>query len=94
MNNLFKQLHPQSQIRANQRGSLPSKNNDLLKSFLNSSNPQELLNSLISSNPQMKNLMNVFQSSGMTPKQFFYNYAQQQGINPDEFLNSLKSGKE
>ena len=74
-------------------GSLPSKN-DLLQKFLNSSNPKELLNSLISNNPQMKNIMGLLQSSGMTPKQFFYNYAQQNGIDPDQFLNSLKNGKE
>ena len=78
----------------NQKGSLPSSNNDLLKSIFNSSNPKELLNSLISSNPQAKNVMNLLQSSGMTPKQFFYNYAQQNGIDPDQFINSLKSGKE
>jgi hypothetical protein len=30
--------------------------------------------------------MQLMRSSGMTPKQFFYDYAQQQGINPDEFL--------
>ena len=34
--------------------------------------------------------MQTMQSSNMTPKQFFYNYAQQNGINPDEFINSLK----
>ena len=92
MNNLFNQLHRQPMV--NQRGSLPSNNNDLLKSIFNSSNPKELLNSLISSNPQYKNVMNLLQSSGMTPKQFFYNYAQQNGIDPDQFINSLKSGKE
>jgi len=70
--------------------SLPSKS-DLFKKFLNSSNPNELLNSLISNNPKMKNLMQLMQSSGMTPKQFFYNYAQQNGINPDDFINSLKN---
>ena len=88
MNNLFQQLNNQSQL--NQR-SLPLRNNsDLLRKFPNSSNPNELLNSLISNNPQMQNLMQVMRSSNMTPKQFFYNYAQQNGINPDDFLNSLK----
>ena len=71
------------------QGSLPSKN-DLLKKFLNSSNPNELINSMISNNPKLQSVMQLMNSSGMTPKQFFYNYAQQNGINPDEFLNSLK----
>ena len=66
--------------------SLPSKNNNLFKQILNSSNPNELLNSMISQNPKLQSVMQLMRSSGMTPKQFFYDYAQQQGINPDEFL--------
>jgi hypothetical protein len=37
----------------------------------------------------MKNVMQLMQNSGKTPKEFFYNYAQQNGINPDNFINSL-----
>lgn len=83
MNNLFQQLN-QQQTQTSQ-GSLPSRNN-LLKQILNSSNPNELLNSIISNNPKMQQVMKLMQSSGMSPKQFFYQYAQQNGINPDEFL--------
>ena len=75
--------------RAANPGSLSR--NDLLKKFLNSSNPQELLNSLISQNPQLQNLMQSMNSSGMSPKQFFYSYAKQNGIDPDQFLSSLKN---
>jgi hypothetical protein len=42
------------------------------------------------SNPKMQNVLQLFQNSNLTPKQFFYQYAQQQGINPDQFLNSFK----
>jgi hypothetical protein len=83
MNNLFQQLMSQSH---QSQGSLPSRNNEFLKSLLSSSNPEELLNNLISSNPKLQSVMQLMRSSGMTPKQFFYDYAQQQGINPDEFL--------
>jgi hypothetical protein len=58
----------------------------MLKKILSSSNPNELVNNMISSNPKLQSIMQLMKSSGMTPKQFFYNYAQQQGINPDEFL--------
>ena len=34
--------------------------------------------------------MQLFKSSKMTPKQFFYQYAQQKGVDPDQFLNSMK----
>ena len=74
---------------ANQGSSLSR--NDLFKNFLNSSNPKELLNSLISQNPQLQNLMQVMNSSRMTPKQFFYSYAKQKGIDPDQFLSSLRN---
>ena len=86
MNNLYQQLKTQTS-----RGSLPSRNNDLLKQVLNSSNPNELLNSLISQNPQLHTLMQSMNSSGMTPKQFFYTYAKQNGVDPDQFLSSLKN---
>ena len=52
------------------------------------SNPSQLVQNTILSNPNMKNMMNLFNSSGMTPKQFFYNYAKSQGIDPEQFLNS------
>ena len=86
---MFQQL-TQSQVN---QGSLPSlrNNGELFKKLLSSSNPNELVNSLVSNNPQMQQVMQLMQSSGMTPKQFFYNYAQKNGINPDEFLNSLKN---
>ena len=67
-----------------------SKNKTLLQNFLKSSNPTQMLQNMIQSNPKMQNIMQLFNSSGMTPKQFFYQYAEQQGVNPDEFLNSLK----
>lgn len=82
MNSLFNQLN-NSNIKSSPKG-------DLLKTFLNSSNPNELINSLISKNPQLQNLMQLYNSSGLTPKQFFYNYANSKGINPDSFINSLK----
>jgi hypothetical protein len=45
---------------------------------------------MINTNPQARTLVQNFQSSGLTPKQFFYQYAQQKGIDPDQFLQSLK----
>ena len=83
---MFQQLN---KIQLSQ-GSLPSRNNDLLKKILNSSNPNELLNSMISSNPKLQSVMQLMNSSGMTPKQFFYNYAQQNGIDPSQLINTLQ----
>ena len=56
---------------------------------MNSSNPMELIQSISNQNPALRNVMSLFNSSGMSPKQFFYNYANSRGINPDQFINSL-----
>lgn len=66
-----------------------SKSNFSLKSLLNSSNPNELVQKIISQNPQLNNVMQLMQGSGKTPKDFFYQFAQSKGVNPDQFLNSL-----
>lgn len=41
-------------------------------------------------NPKMNNVMSLLKGSNMSPKQFFYYYAQQNGVNPDQFLNSMR----
>lgn len=82
-------MEPPQQI--NQRRTLPSlKNNfNLLKNLINnSSNPTSFVQNLIMNNPKVKPIMESFNSSGMSPKQYFYHYAKQQGIDPDQFLNS------
>ena len=69
---------------------LQSKNKTLLQNFLKSSNPTQMLQNMIQSNPKMQNIMQLFNSSGMTPKQFFYQYAQQNGIDPTQLIKSLQ----
>jgi hypothetical protein len=79
-------------MQLNNQKSLPLRNNSNVNSFkslLKSSNPSELIQNLISQNPKMKSVMQLMQNSGKTPKEFFYNYAKEQGINPDQFINSL-----
>ena len=80
----------QPQLSNNNLKSLLSKNNlNSFKSLLNSSNPQELIQNFISQNPQMNNVIQLMKTSGKSPKDFFYQFAQQKGVNPDEFINSL-----
>lgn len=50
--------------------------------------PNALIQKLMMNNPRLKSVMDLMSNSGMTPKQFFYKYAQENGINPDQFLNS------
>jgi hypothetical protein len=46
---------------------------------------------MVKNNPKMQNVMQLFNSSGQSPKDFFYQYAQQNGVDPNQFLNSLVS---
>ena len=62
---------------------------NVFKSLMNSGNPAEAVKNLVQNNPKMQSVMNMFNTSGMSPKDFFYQYAQQNGVNPDQFINSL-----
>ena len=57
--------------------------------FLQSSNPQEFLMNMASQNPKLLSLLALMQSSNQSPKDFFMNYAKQQGIDPNQFISQL-----
>ena len=82
-------MTPSQQQVSNQSPSLNSNAKNVFKNLMNASNPNEVISSIVNSNPQMQNVMSLFNSSGMTPKQFFYQFANQKGVNPDQFINSL-----
>ena len=94
MNSLFQQLQSQNQNlnlqQNNQRLSTLKNNFKDIQSLLKSSSPQEVIQNMTRNNPQMQNVLQIFQNSKMTPKQFFYQYAKQVGVDPDQFLNSIK----
>ena len=60
---------------------------NLLKS---SGNPQELLNQLMMTSPNMKQVMEIVQQYGGDANRAFYALAEQKGINPQEILDLLK----
>ena len=53
-------------------------------------NPQLMLNQLMTSNPQLKQAMDIINQSGGDPKKAFYALAEQKGVDPNEILNMLK----
>ncbi len=85
MNSLFQQL--QNPSITNQKLSTPKNN---LKALLNSNNPQSFIQNILKNNPQAQNLINLMNNSGLSPKDFFYQYARQNGVDPDQFINNLK----
>lgn len=64
--------------------------NELIQALKKSSNPEAFVRNMISTNPQFQSIYQLFQGSGMTPKQFFYQYAQQNGVDPNQVLGMLQ----
>ena len=56
----------------------------------NSKNPQQMLQSVAKNNPQLQQIMNLVQSSNMSPRDLFYKMAQQKGVDPNQIINMLK----
>lgn len=65
-------------------------NNPLVSAFKmirGAKNPQQMLNNMVQRNPQMKQAMDMLRNSGKSPKDFFYEAAKQQGVDPNSILN-------
>lgn len=56
----------------------------------NAGNPQQMLQSVAQSNPQVQQVLSMVQMSNMSPKDLFYQMAQQKGVDPNQILNMLK----
>ena len=54
-----------------------------------SRNPQMMIQTLMQTNPFMKQAMDYIQQNGGNPKEAFYKLAEEKGVNPDSVLNSL-----
>lgn len=63
-------------------------NNNLLTLFQNSKNPQELVNNMLASNPRITQLINQYGNGD--PKTAFYEYARQNGQDPQAILNMVQ----
>lgn len=71
----------------NARGINPQQVKQMWNNLKTLSNPQQAINNMIQSNPQLNQIM---QMSKGDPKQAFYSLAQQKGIDPNYILNMLK----
>lgn len=54
-----------------------------------SRNPQMMVQTLMKTNPAMKQAMDYIQANGGDPKEAFYKLAEEKGVDPDSVLNSL-----
>ena len=75
------------------RSSQPN-NFSQIKNMMNivrsSGNPQAMLQSMIQSNPQLKQVMDIVNKSGGDPKTAFYKMAEEKGVDPEEILAMLR----
>jgi hypothetical protein len=55
--------------------------------FKSASNPNALVNQMMSQNPQVRQIINQY---GGDPKTAFYKYAEANGIDPNDVLGMLK----
>lgn len=88
MNSLYQQLN-QSPARMSSPNNI-SQIKNMMNMIRNAGNPKAMLNSLINSNPQMKNVMSLVQQSGGDPKAAFYKLAEQKGVDPNTILQMLQ----
>ena len=51
----------------------------MIQQLANSVNPMQMLQNMAAQTPQGQAVMQEYQASGMSPKEFFYKYAQQKG---------------
>ena len=54
-----------------------------------SRNPQMMVQTLMKTNPAMKQAVDYIQANGGDPKEAFYKLAEEKGVDPDSVLNSL-----
>ena len=52
-------------------------------------NPQMMVQNMLRQNPQVSQLINQY---GNDPQRAFYALCEQKGINPQEFINTLRNG--
>ena len=63
--------------------------NNILQIITNGQNPNQVIQQMVSQNPQAQVLLNQMQQSGMSVKDFTLQYAKQNNINIQPILNTL-----
>ena len=61
----------------------------MIQTFKNSQNPQQMMQSVIMSNPKMKDISQLVSAMGGDPKAAFYAAAKQKGVDPNVILGII-----
>lgn len=62
----------------------------MMKTVQMARNPQMMLQTMVRSNPAMKQAIDYINQNGGDPEQAFYRLADEKGVDPQEILNSLR----
>lgn len=87
-NSLYQQLMTRSPS-SNPQPQMDDQVKQLFNSVKSSANPMASLNMLAQQNPKLGQIMQMVTMSGKHPKDLFYMYAQQMGIDPNTILSNL-----
>lgn len=78
-NPMLQKLRPTNQAQTS---------NNMLAMLQNANNPQQLINNILTNNPQLTTLINQYGNGD--PKAAFYEYARRTGQNPQQVLNMIQ----
>lgn len=62
----------------------------MINMIRNARNPQQMMNQLAQTNPQMQQVMSVINKNGGDAKKAFYAMAQERGVDPNSILSMLR----
>lgn len=65
--------------------------NDVFSAIRSASDPQSFLTSMISKNPRYAEAMDMAKRYGSDPKEAFYNIAREKGVDPEAYLQGIRS---
>lgn len=72
----------------------PNSNLNQIKTMMNmvrsAGNPMAMLQNMAQTNPQLKQVMDIVNTSGGDPKAAFYKIAKEKGVNPEQVLSMLR----
>lgn len=63
---------------------------NMMEMLKNSSNPSAMMQSMLQSIPNYKQVMEYVNRNGGDPRKAFYQMAQEKGVNPNDILSMLK----
>lgn len=66
---------------------------NILSQIMSSGNPQQMVQNMVRQNPQINALLNQQKNSGMSMEQFVRQYAKQNNIDINPYIQMMQNGK-